>query len=269
VSDGVTALGGPGRLRKKMRPELKRTFARVLGSALCALLALGLGQSSALAGSWDYWDYLEWSSDGARKVLARGADAVLYELSENAFVEFDANGNPVARGAESSLQGVAKLGTVLCPSSLLVTNPTSVACTVTVRGKNFVSLTTGQGPITGEFAIVIQLDNQIDSPELPVVLGDFQGTIDFAPALMGQSFGTAAGTLTVKQSFVPGVPVNVTVPFTGVFRQPFALSLTGKHKKPARGELSFYNVLGWPELVKQDEKAANWPTVRFEIKFGQ
>ena len=268
-SDTVTALGG-AREASKMRRERKRTLGRALGSALCALLALGLGQSSALAGSWDYGDYLAWYGDGARTVLARGADAVLYELSENASVEFDGDGNPAARRAESSLQGIAKLGTVLCPSLLLVTNPTAVACTVTVRGRNSVSLATGQGPITGEFAIVIQLDNQIDSPELPVVLGAFHGTIDFRPALMGQSFGTAAGTLTVKQSFVPGVPVDVTVPFTGVFRQPFALNLTtGKHKKPARGEFAFYNVLGWPELVKQDEKAANWPTVRFEIKFGQ
>jgi hypothetical protein len=252
-----------------MRPELKRTFARVLGSTLCALLALGLGHSSALAGSWDYWDYLEWFTDGAPKVLARGVDAALYELSENAFVEFDASGNPVARGAKSSLQGIAKLGTVLCPSSLLVTNPTTETCTVTVRGENFVSLATGQGPITGEFAVVIQLDNQIDSPELPVMLGDFEGTINFVPALMGQHFGTARGTLTVKRSFVPGVPIDVTVPFTGVFRQPFALTLTGKKKKPKRGEMAFYNVEGISQLVKQDEKAANWPTVRFEIKFGQ
>jgi hypothetical protein len=252
-----------------MRPELKRTFARVLGSTLCALLALGLGQSSAFADSWDYWAYLEWSRDGARNVLARGADAVLYELSENAFVEFDASGNPVARGAQSSLQGIARLGTVLCPSSLLVTNPKTEACTVTVRGKNFVSLATGQGPISGEFAIVIQLDNQNDSPELPVVLGDFQGTIDFAPALMGRFFGTAAGTLTVRQSFVPGVPVNVTVPFTGVFRQPFMWTFWGKRKKAARGDLAFYNVEGISQLVKDDERAANWPTVRFEIKFGK
>src|SRR2546430_8715233 len=84
-SDTVTALGG-AREASKMRRELKRTLGRVLGSALCALLALGLGQGSALAGdstSWDYSAYLEWFSNGARTVLARGADAVLYELSEN------------------------------------------------------------------------------------------------------------------------------------------------------------------------------------------
>jgi hypothetical protein len=253
-----------------MRPELKRTFARVLGSTLCALLALGLGQSSAWADGGDFWSYLEWYRDGARTVLARGADAVLYELSENAFVEFDANGNPVARGAESSLQGIAKLGTVLCPSALLVTSPKAEACTVTVRGRNLVSLTTGKGPINGEFAIVIQLDNQLDSPELPVVLGEFEGTIDFAPALMGNNFGTAVGALTVKRSFVPGVPVDVTVPFTGVFRQPFALNfLTGKRKKAVRSDMAFYNVEGVNHLIKLDERAANWPTVRFEIKFGK
>jgi hypothetical protein len=150
-----------------------------------------------------------------------------------------------------------------------VTNPETDTCTVTVRGRNFVSLATGQGPISGEFAIVIQLDNPVDSPELPVVLGDFQGTIDFAPALMGHHFGTAVGTLTVRRSFVPGVPVDVTVPFTGVFRQPFALSLRGDRKKPGRGDAAYYNVRGWSQQVKHDERAANWPTVRFEITFGQ
>jgi hypothetical protein len=255
-----------------MRRELKRVFGRVLGSTLCALLALGLGQSSALADNdgernRDYSGNRGWD-DGAHNVL-RTADAALYELSENAFVEFDANGNPVARRAESSLQGIARLGTVLCPTSLLVTNPKTDTCTVTVRGRNFVSLATGQGPISGEFAIVIQLDNPVDSPELPVVLGDFEGTIDFVPALMGYNFGTARGTLTVRQSFVPGVPVNVTVPFTGVFRQPFALSLRGEDKKARRGETAFYNVDGKYQPVRQDERAVGWPTVRFEITFGQ
>lgn len=251
--------------------ELKRTFGRLLGAALCALLALGLGQSPAWADDdRDHdGDSRQWEGgDGARNVLRGGADAALYELSENAFVEFDANGNPVARGAESSLQGIAKLGTVLCPSSLLVTNPKTDTCTVTVRGRNFVSLATGQGPISGEFAIVVQLDNPIDSPELPVVLGDFEGTIDFVPALMGQHFGTAAGTLTVRQSFVPGLPVDVTVPFTGVFRQPFAL-VRGERTRPARGERAYYNVHGRNQRVKHDERAVNWPTVRFEITFGQ
>src|SRR5438270_1567716 len=137
-SDTVTALGG-AREASKMRRELKRTLGRVLGSALCALLALGFAQSSAWAGGWDYWAYLEWSHDGARNVLSGGADAVLYGLSENGFVGFEASGNPVARRAESSLQGIAKLGTVLCPSSLLVTKPKTNTCTVTLRGKDFVS----------------------------------------------------------------------------------------------------------------------------------
>src|SRR5947207_15964464 len=74
-SDTVTALGG-AREASKMRRELKHRLGRVLGSALCALLALGLGQSSAWAGGWDYWAYLEWSHDGARSVLSGGGGAV-------------------------------------------------------------------------------------------------------------------------------------------------------------------------------------------------
>src|SRR5205814_10334453 len=113
-SDTVTALGG-AREASKMKRELKHRLGRVLGSALCALLALGLGQSSAWAGGWDYWAYLDWSHDGARNVLSGGADAVRYALSENAFVEVDASRHPGSRGAESPLQGIRNARAGPCP----------------------------------------------------------------------------------------------------------------------------------------------------------
>src|SRR5947208_12265496 len=111
--------------------------------------------------------------DGAHGVL-RVADAALYELSEDAVLSTDEEGKfPVFdptgaafRVATSSLQGIAKLGTILCPASMFVTNPKADSCTVTATGLSSVSLFTGLGSIRGAVEIVIQLDNPVDSPEL-------------------------------------------------------------------------------------------------------
>ena len=207
--------------------------------------------------------------DGAHGVL-RFADAALYELSENACL-LDKNGQctldpsqAVARKATSPLQGIAKLGTVLCPSAVRDTNPGTDSCTVTVSGSDNVSLVDGQGTVSGTFAVVIQLDNPVDSPELPVMSGSFAGTIDFSPIFSGTPLGFATGTLTVKSSPLALELADTTVSFSGVFRNPFAISVQGR---PRRGEDAFYLVDGEPVPVKQDERAAGWPTVRFEITF--
>ena len=214
--------------------------------------------------------------DGAHEVL-RVADAALYELSEDAVLSTDEEGkfpvfDPAAaafRVATSSLQGIAKLGTILCPASMFVTNPKADSCTVTATGLSRASLFTGLGSIRGAVEIVIQLDNPVDSPELPVVKGTFAGTINFIPAFSGTPLGSARGSLTVTVSPLDPSLVGVTVPFTGVFRQPFVISEEGQQKKPRRGADAFYLVDGKPVPVRHDERAAGWPTVRFEITFGQ
>ena len=207
--------------------------------------------------------------DGAHGVL-RFADAALYELSENACL-VDKNGQctpdpsqAVARAAMSPLQGIAKVGTVLCPPAVLVTNPGADSCTVTVSGSDSVSLADGQGTLSGMFAVVIQLDNPVDSPELPVMSGTFTGAIDFSPVFAGIPLGSATGTLTVTSSPLAPELTDTTVSFSGVFRNPFATTV---QRRPRRGEDAFYLVDGEPVLVKQDERAAGWPTVRFEITF--
>ena len=212
--------------------------------------------------------------DGAHSVL-RFADAALYELSENAVLSTDEDGKfPVFdprdaafRVATSPLQGIARLGTILCPAPPFVTSLKADSCTVTAFGQNSVSLANGLGPLTGQFEIVIQLDNPVDSPELPVVQGTFQGVIDSSPAFSGVPLGFVEGSLTVTVSPLDSSLVGRTVRFSGVFRQPFAMSEKGEHKKPRRSDDAFYLVDGEPVLVKQDERAAGWPTVRFEITF--
>jgi len=69
----------------------------------------------------------------------------------------------------------------------------------------------------------------------------------------------------VKSSPLALELADTTVSFSGVFRNPFAISLQGR---PRRGEDAFYLVDGEPVPVKQDERAAGWPTVRFEITFN-
>jgi len=272
VSETVTAWGGTME-DSKMRPVLKRTFRGFLGLALFPLLILALGPSSAVAEDEDRHDGER--GDGVHNVLKR-ADAALYELSENACAVdatnqcvFDVR-QAVARAATSSLQGLAKLGTALCPAPVLITNPKTNSCTVTATGRDFVAFSNGQGTVDGTFAVVVQLDNPVDSPELPVVLGEFSGTIDFTPAFSGIPLGFVKGSMKVTQSpLIPSL-VGLTVPFKGVFRQPFALSKTGEQKHARRSQEAFYLLdNGSLDRVRQDERAVGWPTVRFEITFTQ
>jgi hypothetical protein len=191
-------------------------------------------------------------------------------------------GVPASRNAVSALQGVAALYTPLCPAAVLVTviSPNSDTCTVTATGYDYVRLqidpSTGQvtpigGPVFGTYQVVVQLDNPVDSPELPVLTGAFYGTITFGQA--GTPIGNATGF------FVPGGQVSdaqactaasaTCLPFTATFRQPFAMGATGQRAKPKRAQQAFYLLDdGQLQPVRRDERAVGWPTVRFEVNFS-
>ena len=249
-----------------MRPDV--AGPPIVSVALLLLLAFAPDPSGAA-------DHHSNSKADRAHGAPKKADLVLYELSENACL-VDASGQcvfdasqAVARVAVSSLQGIAKLGTMLCPSSVFVTDLKTDACTVTATGNDTVSLVdTGSGALNGTFSVVIQLDNPVDSPELPVLTGTFDGTIDFTPTFLGIPLGFATATLTVTESPLDPTLVGLSLPFTGVFRQPFAMGPRGQRRKPHRGEEAFYLVDGEPVPVRQDERAVGWPTVRFEITFS-
>ena len=169
------------------------------------------------------------------------------------------------RVATSELQGEANLGTPLCPMAAFITNPKTKTCTVTSTGLDDVSLIDGKGEVNGTYAIVVQGDNPVDSPELVVQTGTFKGKIDFSQVLLGVPIGfLTEGGLTIDQA--PGV----NMPFTGTFRQPFAISEKGEQQEPRRGEEAFYLLDdGKLDRVRQNERAVGWPTVRFEITFRQ
>jgi hypothetical protein len=189
-------------------------------------------------------------------------------------------GIPAVRQATSQLQGVAALGSLLCPIPQEVTVGAS-DCTVIATGTDHVQLVidpaTGSvlpssGDVSGTYAVVVQLDNSADSPEMPVQTGTFSGVITFQPPLpLGIVSG---GTLTIDG--VPG-----TFPFNAVFRQPFrqneragVVTQRGRNVRAAKADSTSrvdaaYYLLDNGDLqeVRPDERAVGWPTVRFEITF--
>lgn len=183
-------------------------------------------------------------------------------------------GFPVNRSAVSALQGNASYPSPLCPAQALVTNPRSDTCTVTMTGNDSVTLVNGTTPTGGAtwgtFDIVIQLDNLVDSPEWPVGSGAFYGTITFGAP--GVPIGSANGFFVLGGSVLDAqacAKASATcLAFNAKFRQPFAVSAKGEQSKPRRGKDAFYLLdTGKLQPVQANERAAGWPTVRFEVSF--
>ena len=148
--------------------------------------------------------------------------AFLYEMSEEVML-LESEGLLI-RHATSQLQGVAALGSALCPIPQFVT-VRGDECTVIATGIDDVQLAVDpisgdliptSGTVSGTYAVVVQLDNTTDSPELPVQTGTFSGTISFRPPLGFVSDGTF---------MIDGVAH--LLPFTAVFRQPFTKTAKG------------------------------------------
>jgi hypothetical protein len=279
-----------------MRQDLKHTFLWSLGLALLLTLALALGPSAALAqgkpapGPNQAFLY-EMSEDAQLclfgTALVPGLGGILVSSGAPCTVQSLSAG--LFRNAVSELQGVSALNSPLCPGAAFVTNPKSDTCTVTVTGHDSVQLdpTTfvpAGGAVWGSSAVVIQLDNPVDSPEWPLVPGAFYGTITFGNP--GVPIGSATASFLIGVQVPPSVQQTdpaafaawfqpacaaagtACVPFSAKFRQPFAMRANGDHKKARRGEEAFYLLdNGKLDKVRQDERAVGWPTVRFEITF--
>ena len=153
-----------------------------------------------------------------RFVLA--ADATLYELTENMKVAKFRNGS--YRSATSQLSGWANIGTPLCPKPLVsLLSPGARRCAINATGHDNINIATGLGGFWGTYTVVVQGDNAVDGPELVVLNGTFRGEMNFAPALIkGIPYGTVTGVL-------KGPRGEGSVPFTGVFRLPFAGNYAG------------------------------------------
>jgi hypothetical protein len=153
-------------------------------------------------------------------VPTMAADVTLYELTENMAILLD-DRQPF-RVASSALTGWASRGTVLCPETVVASYGTSaVACVVNATGSDRINTRTGKGDFHGTLTVVVPGDNAVDGPELVVMKGSFRGKMDFAPALVnGVPYGTVTGSMKLSRH-------KGRIPFTGVFRLPFAANYAG------------------------------------------
>jgi hypothetical protein len=189
-----------------------------------------------------------------------GAQAVLYELTENAQVSM--SGGLFGRHAHAALQGSANVGTPVCPQTVLALSPNALTCTITAIGTDVVDAATGRGTIAGTWATVVQLDNAVDAPEGAVLTGSFSGDVDLSLALNKVA---PLGFVTNGTFKVDGA--DATLSFSGTFRLPFAM-LNGKRVNAHRVQAAYYlGDDGAPFPVKPSERALGWPTVRLEVKF--
>jgi hypothetical protein len=117
-------------------------------------------------------------------------DVMLYEATE------DMRLTASHRQATSALMGFAAVNTPLCPPSL--TSPQGGdMCVVNATGSNNIKLSSGIGPVHGDFRVVTQDANPFDIEEVVELRGDFRGTMDLS--LTGVTgLGTMDATLTVE-----------------------------------------------------------------------
>jgi hypothetical protein len=202
----------------------------------------------------------------------------LHEISER--VTFDPkslDGNVVIfRNATAPLLGFAALGTPLCPSELMITVPKIRSCTVIATGTDEVSTVTGIGPVHGTFDVVINApgNSKVHVPNLPVITGTFDGTVDLSLAVLSHiPLGWTAGNFTITQIADAGgtlIPVTpVILPFTGTFRLPFGIDPRGKAQRSDRKHKAFYLADDFRTLirVRDGERSVGFPTVRLELSF--
>jgi len=224
--------------------------------------------------------------------LARAGSATLYELTENMKqVQKNQKHNPIGRRiATSALTGVAQVGTPLCPNDDFKSGP--AGCAVNVLGSDSVSLATGFGTLSGNFATVIQGDNPVDGPEAVVLKGEFRGQMDFSPAIVGVNglqfpYGTVIGTVgsqghkssftgVFRLPFAGNVEVTVAPGFTMTLRQLFCpLSPTPNPNSPMYGgfDLAYLDFDATHALngqcldIQPTELSLGAPLVRFDIDF--
>ena len=209
---------------------------------------------------------------------ATGASGVtLYEISER--VMFDQVQGVILRNATSPLQGFAALGTPLCPTALLISVPRIQSCTVIAVGTDSVSTQTGTGPVVGTFDVVINApgNSSVHVPDLPVISGTFEGTVDLSLAVLHHvPLGSITGRFTITQMADPAtgmlVPLRqpVVLPFNGTFRMPFNLDAHGTFERSRRDHGAFYLNDDFRTLipVRPFERSTGFPDVRLEVSFG-
>jgi hypothetical protein len=199
-------------------------------------------------------------------------NATLYEVTENLKLKPLTNGR---RQATAALMGSVVSGTSICPAELLGLAPGD-SCAITAIATDNINLGTGIGPVHGSFAVVIQFDNPVDGPELVILRGHIEGTIDLSPTVVNTPpvpLGTLRGHW--NATGVAGGPlagVHQQGSLTGTFRLPFVLGdPAGCLSNPATCTFmsppSYLADDGTLVEVKPQEFSLGTPTVKLELTF--
>jgi hypothetical protein len=184
--------------------------------------------------------------------VAAAQDLTMYEVTEQ--VRLDKHGRLVLSRL-AALQGTANVGTPLCPHSILAKSPGATSCTVTALA-NASPVDPVTFSVQGEYAVVVQDVNPVDSPEIVVQEGQFVGTVDVSLAVLaGLPLLSIQGTFTV-----PAGKRMKSIPFTGTFRLPFT---SGGSPPLYLLDPSTSSVVP----VAAVEHSLGVPTVRLEVNF--
>jgi len=211
---------------------------------------------------------------GPAPALAKSADAVLYEVTEDMYLTVnDPDGKIVSyvsdaakatnRQAVAQLAGTAKFGTPLCPAWVKKITKAK-ECTINAKGSDDLSLADGAGTLSGTYAVVVQDNNTVDAPEFVIMSGTFFGEANLGPAMSGNA---PLGYITNGVGTIDGYD-GAAFKFHGTFRLPFALDESGRRGRPWRDADAYYLDDHFkPFPVKASERSLGMPTVRLEIDF--
>lgn len=215
---------------------------------------------------------------------AGAGSATLYELTEN--MRLDNLSAPTLRTASAALQGTSDVGSPLCPAALIgllttIGLPVGSTCTLTAFGEDAVSVGGGNGSFSGAFAVVVNVDNAADAPELVVMTGTFGAQMQVLADANGMLPLIKITNGKLLTTDVLGVPVALVglyfpgltpemfapAPFTGIFRLPFMVQ-NDKKVKAKKGVPAFYlGDTGEFIPVQPNETSLGYATVRVEIGF--
>jgi hypothetical protein len=149
---------------------------------------------------------------------AAAANVTLYEVTEA--IQTVTNGKTF-RSSTSTLTGVARTGTALCPHWLAIAG--IEGCWVVVRAVGRADDFTGIGDVTGTFEVMIQDNNLEDAAEIVVLRGRMRGRIDLSPAFQhNRPVGSISGSFSgggLASTVLAGFRASGS--FTGTFRMPF------------------------------------------------
>jgi hypothetical protein len=189
-------------------------------------------------------------------VPAHAADGVLYEVTEA--VKVTGKGGTF-KSSTATLTGAIAPGTALCPA-WLTQQLNLTACSIVVRATGRADDTSGIGPAGGDFDIVVQDWNSADAPEIVVMKGTMNGTIDLSPAFQSQQpLGSISGKFNaIGLAGSPLAGHRAAGTFDGRFRLPFR----------SGGKASYLMDDGSIVAAQPQEFSLGQAMVRLEVSFG-